>query len=45
MNDNHFLQLTLDVYEKECQYLQKLEVDTEEKKSIGTWNYCLHPTY
>lgn len=38
MNENNFLQLTLDVYEKECQYLKDLEIDTDLKKSMGTFS-------
>lgn len=38
MSDNDFLKLTLDVYEEECQYLKKLEIDIEGKKSIGTFS-------
>lgn len=38
MNENKFLKLTLDVYEKECQYLKDLTIDTDQKKSIGTFS-------
>lgn len=38
MKKDQLLKLTLDVYEKECQYLKELAIDTEQKKSRGIFS-------
>ncbi|MBC6480597.1 MAG: hypothetical protein GDA56_25335 [Hormoscilla sp. GM7CHS1pb] len=38
MKKDRLLKLTLDVYEKDCQYLKELAIDTDQKKSRGTFS-------
>jgi|GEM_PF-4885630 len=38
MKKDQLLKLALDVYEKECQYLKELAIDTDQKKSMGTFS-------